>query len=99
MSNESHPDYTAGAQVWTGSYVRNSRPAITVKYHGPTDRRGSLWRATLKRDNERWIGTASFNEGPIAAVRNLLSKRVELDDWVVSGCYTLGPDTYAITIE
>jgi hypothetical protein len=93
------PDYRAGSQHWNGSHIQNSSPAIVVKYHGPTDTRGSLWRATLKRDsNTRWVGTASFNEGPIAAARNLLSKRVELADWPVSGCYTIDPDTYAVTI-
>ena len=100
MSTESHPDYIAGAQRWTGSHIENSRPAIVVKYHGPTDRRGSLWRATCKRfANERWIGTASFREGPIAAARNLLSKRVELEDWNVAGCYSIDGDTYCVTID
>jgi len=95
-----HTDYVAGAQRWTGSHIEGSSPAIVVKYHGPTDRRGSLWRATLKRDsNTRWIGTASFREGPIAAARNLLAKRVELTDWIVSGCYTIDGDTYAVTIQ
>ena len=100
MSNESHPDYIAGAQRWTGSHIQESRPAIIVKYHGPTDRRGSYWRATCKRDSgTRWIGTASFREGPIAAARNLLSKRVELSDWIVAGCYTVEPDVYAVVID
>ena len=95
-----HPDYVAGAQRWTGSHVDNSRPAIIVKYCGPTDRRGSIWRATCTRDSgTRWIGTASFNEGPIAAARNLLSKRVEMEDWRVAGCYTVSPDVYAVVIE
>jgi len=94
-----HPDYIAGAQRWTGSHVDNSSPAIVVSYKGPTNTRGSYWRAVLKRDSKtRWIGTAAFNEGPIAAARNLLSKRVELEDWPVTGCYSIDGDTYAVTI-
>ena len=95
-----HPDFTAGAQRWTGSHIDNSSPAIVVSYKGPTERRGSYWRAVLKRDSEtRWIGTATFRDGPIAAARNLLSKRVELKDWPISGCYSIDADTYAVTID
>lgn len=58
------------------SHPRHYRAAIIATYHGPTDRRGATWRATLRRSpSERPASaTVASHEGPDAAVAALIAK-------------------------
>jgi len=58
------------------SHPRHYRAAIVATYYGPTDRRGAVWRASIKRSpNERAISAAvPSHDGPDAAVAALLAK-------------------------
>ena len=63
-------------------------PGCVVKYHGPTDTKGSRWTATIRRGSQRqdvFRASVSFNEGPDAAVQAAVDKfnqKME-SDWVV----------------
>jgi hypothetical protein len=85
------------AYFWDGHGIRGSLPTVTVKYHGPTDTRGSRWKATVKRDSSCTMSAmAPFEDGPVAAFNALRRKHVEdLGDWVVAhiGSADMG-DTY-----
>jgi len=84
---------------WTGHSVRGSEGSCAlVKYLGPTDYRGSRWKATIMRDAEtKWSATASYNEGPIVAVEMLLEKH-RVPDWTIKGCAHAGgmDSTYVV---
>lgn len=83
-------------QTWTGTHISGSRPAVVVRYHGPTNTKGSCWRATLKRDSETtWRGSAPFQDGPVAAW-NALRFKHGLHDWTVERIGSIDPDTYVI---
>jgi hypothetical protein len=80
---------------WTGSHVSGSRACAVVKYHGPTNTRGSRWIATIKRDSDHtWRGSASFEEGPISAALRAASKASV--PWEAITCHSIDPDTYCI---
>jgi hypothetical protein len=84
---------------WDGHGIRGSAPVVVVKYHGPTNTRGSRWKATLKRDSQTtYTAMATFEDGPVAAFNALRRKHVdELGGWIVGAIGTIDPDTYAIT--
>jgi hypothetical protein len=80
---------------WTGSHVSGSRACAVVKYHGPTNTRGSRWIATIKRDSDHtWRGSASFDEGPISAALRAASKASV--PWKAITCHSIDTDTYCI---
>lgn len=79
MTSTAHPydpaTVTADRQP-SDSHPRYYRAAIVATYYGPTDRRGAVWRASIKRSpNERAISAAvPSHDGPDAAVAALLAK-------------------------
>jgi len=79
MTSTAHPydpaTVTADRQP-SDSHPRHYRAAIVATYHGATDRRGAVWRASIKRaPNERAISAAvPSHDGPDAAVAALLAK-------------------------
>jgi hypothetical protein len=80
---------------WTGSHVNGSRAAAVVRYHGPTDIRGSVWVATIKRDAENvWRATVPFAEGPITAALKAADKGGI--KWAALTCHSIDTDTYCI---
>ena len=80
---------------WTGSHVDGSRPCAVVRYSGPTAIRGSRWLATIKRDSEnKWRGSATFEEGPITAALRAADKAGV--EWQAVTCHNIDPDTYAV---
>lgn len=89
----------ANSYLWNGYSITGSMPTVTVKYHGPTNTRGSKWKATLKRDSSTTLSaTATFEDGPIGAFNALRRKHADvLGDWVVAhvGTADMG-DTYHI---
>ena len=90
---------TKSGQVWTGSHVSGSHPAIVVRYVGATNHRGSRWFASLKRDSETtWRASVSFQDGPLEAARELLRKQ-NLTTWQLRDCASIDPDTYAIAVS
>lgn len=83
-------------QTWNGHSITNSRPAVVVRYSGPTNTRGSRWLATLKRDAKTtWRGSTTFENGPVAAW-NALRFKHGLHDWTVASVGSIDPDTYVI---
>jgi hypothetical protein len=79
MTSNAHPydpATVAGDRRPSDSHPRHYRAAIVATYHGPTDRRGAVWKASIKRSpNERAItAIAPFQEGPDAAVAALITK-------------------------
>lgn len=80
---------------WTGSHVSGSRACAVVRYHGPTNSRGSRWLATIKRDNTTtWRGSATFEEGPITAALRAATKGEVA--WSALTCHSIDADTYAV---
>ncbi len=80
---------------WTGTHVSGSRACAVVRYSGPTDKRGSRWLATVKRDRQTtWRGSATFAEGPITAALRAASKAGV--DWQALTCHSIDADTYAV---
>jgi hypothetical protein len=80
---------------WNGSHVSGSRACASVRYSGATDRRGSRWFATIKRDSGTvWRGSATYAEGPItAALRAATKSGVE---WQALTCLSLDSNTYVV---
>jgi hypothetical protein len=86
---------TAPTFHWTGSHVSGSRACAVVKYHGPTNTRGSRWIATIKRGGgEIWRASVSFQDGPITAAVAAAGKFGA--NWEPVSCHSIDPDTYAI---
>lgn len=82
--------------TWNGHEISNSRPAVVVRYSGPTNTRGSRWLATLKRGAETTLrGSATFEDGPVAAW-NALRFKHGLHEWVVASVGRIDSDTYVI---
>ena len=80
---------------WTGSHVSGSRACAVVKYHGPTNTRGSRWIATVKRDCETvWRASATFDEGPITAALRAANKAGY--SWEAITCHNIDSDTYCV---
>ena len=80
---------------WTGHHVSGSRVCAVVKYHGPTDTRGSVWIATIKRDSETiWRASVPFAAGPITAALKAADKGSV--EWAALTCHTIDPDTYCV---
>ena len=80
---------------WTGSHVSGSRAAAVVRYHGPTDIRGSVWVATIKRDSENvWRATVPFADGPVTAALKAADKGGV--QWGALTCHSIDADTYCI---
>lgn len=79
MTSNAHPydPATVGADRYpSDSHPRHYRAAVMVAYHGPTDRRGATWRATIRRSpNDRAISaTVPSHDGPDAAAVAVLRK-------------------------
>lgn len=80
---------------WNGCLVSGSTVCAVVRYHGPTNSRGSRWIATVKRGGgEVWRASVPFQEGPITAALAAISKFGA--KWEPVSCHTIDPDTYAI---
>ena len=80
---------------WTGSHVSGSTACAVVKYHGPTNSRGSRWIATITRGADcKWRASVTFADGPIAAAMAAAAKGGV--DWQPTSCHSIDPDTYAI---
>lgn len=89
------PYLPAAAFHWTGAHVSGSRVAAVVKYHGPTDNRGSKWTATIKRDTGTvWRASVPFADGPITAALKAANKGDV--QWAALTCHSIDPDTYCI---
>lgn len=88
--------------LWTGTHLSGASPVVIVKYHGPTNYRGSRWIATCQRDaNSKPLrAEASFSDGPIAAFNALRFKNMEMmATWTVDSVGSShGGDVYYITI-
>ena len=80
---------------WTGSHVSGSTASAVVRYHGPTNSRGSRWIATIKRGGgEVWRASLPFSDGPIAAAVAAADKFGAT--WQPVSCHSIDPDTYCI---
>jgi len=80
---------------WTGTHVSGSTACAVVKYHGPTNSRGSRWTATITRGADcKWRASVPFSEGPIAAALAAAEKGGA--DWTPTSCHSIDPDTYAV---
>jgi hypothetical protein len=80
---------------WTGSHVSGSRACAVVRYKGAIDTRGSRWLATIKRDsNITWRGSATYQEGPIAAALRAAEKAGV--EWQAVTCHSIDSDTYCV---
>jgi len=80
---------------WTGTYVRGSITCAIVKYHGPTNTRGSRWIATIKRGGgETWRASVPFQDGPLVAA--IAATRKFDAAWTPISCHSIDPDTYCI---
>ena len=89
--------------LWTGSLLQGSRPVVVVKYHGPTDTRGSKWIATYQpgtRPGATYRASAPFHDGPIAAFNALRFKNMEMmATWTVGSIGSShSDDIYYVTI-
>ena len=80
-------------------------PGCVVKYHGPTDTKGSRWIATIRRGSQRqdvYRASVSFNEGPDAAAQDAVDKfnqKMESDWIVLSFPQSIdGGDTYSYPV-
>ena len=90
--------YYDGPLVWNG-HGCNVKTAVIVDYLGPTDHKGSRWRAKVKNSNERaWTASVGFQAGPIEAAAKLL-KKYKLDWELQHGASTNNGDTYIFTIK
>jgi len=84
--------------VWNG-HGCNVKTAVIVDYQGPTNDRGSQWRAKVKNSSERaWTATATYDEGPIEAAAKLF-KKYRLDWELEHGASTNNGNTYIFTIK
>ena len=80
---------------WTGTHVSGSTACAVVKYHGPTNNRGSRWIATIKRGRgEVWRASVPFQEGPITAAVAAAAKFGT--NWEPVSCHSIDQDTYAV---
>jgi hypothetical protein len=80
---------------WTGTHVSGSTAAAVVRYHGPTNTRGSRWIATVKRGGgEVWRASVPFQEGPLAAAVAAVGKFGAT--WSPVSCHSIDPDTYCV---
>ena len=89
---------------WTGTHVSGARPSALVRYHGPTDRKGSRWIATIKRGKEEaFRASVPFSDGPIAAAEAAAEKLCEkygtAEAWLPSLCSSVDGvgDAYLIS--
>ena len=86
---------TTTTLTWTGHYVSGSTACAVVRYHGPTDTRGSRWIATIKRGGEEvYRASVPFEDGPVTAAIAAAAKFGA--DWVPVDCHSIDDDTYAI---
>ena len=82
--------------IWNGHYVSGSTACAVVRYHGPTDTRGSRWIATIHCAGGEAVHRASvpFEEGPVTAAIAAAAKFGA--DWTPVDCHSIDSDTYAI---
>lgn len=86
---------TAHEFHWTGTYVSGSTACAIVRYHGPTDTKGSRWIATITRGIDVvWRGTVTFADGPIEAA--LAACQRGGVDWTPTSCNSMDSDTYVV---
>lgn len=86
---------TAAGHRWTGTHVSGSTACAMVRYCGPTDRRGSRWLATIRRDaGTVWRASVPFADGPLTAARAAADKGGV--SWALATCHTVDPDTYVV---
>lgn len=80
---------------WTGSHVSGSTACAVVKYHGPTNSRGSRWIATIRRGGgENWRASVPFQDGPLVAAVAAAAKFGA--NWTPISCHSIDSDTYAV---
>ena len=81
--------------TWTGAFVSGSTACAVVKYHGPTNTKGSRWIATIKRGgDETFRASASFLDGPLVAA--IAATRKFGANWTPISCHNIDSDTYCI---
>lgn len=86
---------TQAGHRWTGTYVTGATACAVVRYHGPTNRRGSRWLATIRRDaGTVWRASVPFGDGPLAAARAAADRGGV--SWSLTTCHTLDPDAYVV---
>jgi len=80
---------------WSGGFMSGSRPCAVVKYHGPTNSKGSRWIATIRRDSGTvWRASVPFLDGPITAALKASGKAGI--PWEAITCHSIDADTYCI---
>lgn len=80
---------------WTGTHVSGSTACAVVRYHGPTNTKGSRWIATITRGIDVvWRGTVTFADGPIEAA--LAACKHGGVDWTPTSCNSLDSDSYVV---
>ena len=80
---------------WTGTHVTGSTACAVVRYHGPTNTRGSRWIATIKRGgDETWRASVPFQDGPVVAAIAATAKFGVA--WSPVDCHSIDSDTYCI---
>jgi hypothetical protein len=80
---------------WTGTHVSGSTACAVVRYHGPTDTKGSRWIATITRGIDVvWRGTVCFTDGPIEAA--LAACKRGGVDWAPTSCNSIDSDSYVV---
>jgi hypothetical protein len=81
--------------LWTGTHVSGSTACAVVRYHAPTDTKGSRWFATIKRGgDEIWRASVPFQDGPLVAAMAAAAKFGA--DWTPVDCHSIDPDTYCV---
>lgn len=65
-------------------------PGCSVDYRGPTDTRGSVWVAVIRRGRDRsdcYRATVPFNDGPDAAARAAVDRfnSATESEWILLG--------------
>lgn len=81
--------------LWTGNHVSGSTACAVVRYHAPTDTKGSRWFATIKRGgDEVWRASVPFQDGPLVAAMAAAAKFGA--DWTPVDCHSIDSDTYCI---
>ena len=80
---------------WTGTYVSGSTACAVVRYHGPTNTKGSRWIATITRGIDVvWRGTVPHSDGPIEAA--LAACKRGGVDWTPTSCNSMDADSYVV---
>ena len=84
---------------WNGHSLSPSYGiAVTVKYHGATNTRGSRWVASVKHDRHTtWRASATYDDGPLTAFNALRRKHfADIGAWTIAAVGSLDTETYVL---